>query len=105
LLFFEENAIREIFFFDRRRFLACEMCTTLDHEREHRQMVSSIRIRLRLGIMTRVVLNKAAFALACDYERESKRETRETQSHRAVEKNYFRHSFFLFFFLFGFTYI
>ena len=28
--------------------------------------------------MTRVVLNKAAFALACDYERESfKRETRE----------------------------
>ena len=49
LLFFEENAIREIFFFDRR-FLACEMCTTLDHEREHRQMVSSIRIRLRLRI-------------------------------------------------------
>jgi hypothetical protein len=35
LLFFEENAIREIFFFDRRRFLACEMCTTLDHLKEN----------------------------------------------------------------------
>jgi hypothetical protein len=100
LLFFEENAIREIFFFDRR-FLTCEMCTTLDHEkREHRQMVSSIRIRIRLRIMTRVVLNKAAFALACDDERESKRETRETQSHRAVEKNFHRALFFPFFFLF-----
>ena len=34
-LFFEENAIREIFFFDRR-FLRCEICTNNDHEREKR---------------------------------------------------------------------
>jgi len=56
--------------------------------------------------MTRVVLNKAAFALACDDERESfKRETRETQSHLSLlKRTTFAALFSFFFFLFGFTF-
>ena len=78
------------------------MCTTLDHLKKENIVRRCLQSESESDSEyndTRVVLNKAApLPLRATTKERVLRETRETQSHRAAEKNYFRHSFFLFFF-------